>query len=140
MSVVKWLSIIVGLALVVLTLSVAGCSAYGRLMRKTELLERTLENKLQALEVVEGELFEVKQKNTLFATEKESLDKEIALQKERITGICQTNQDLQKQQETLSAKKQELASALAKMEQLYRKQAALRKLKMRLKRRVLRKE
>jgi len=128
MSVVKWLSVIVGLALVVLTLSAVGYSTYGRLMRKTELLERNLENKHQALEVVEGELSEAKQKNTLFATEKESLDKEIALQKEQITGIRQANQDLQKQQEALSAKKQELASALAKMEQLYQKQVSLRKL------------
>lgn len=128
MSVVKWLSVIVGLALVVLTLSAVGYSTYGRLMRKTELLERNLENKRQALEVVKGELSEAKQKNTLFATEKESLDKEIALQKEQITGIRQANQDLQKQQEALSAKKQELASALAKMEQLYQKQVSLRKL------------
>lgn len=128
MSVVKWLSVIVALALVVLTLSAVGYSTYGRLMRKTELLERNLENKRQALEVVEGELSEAKQKNTLFATEKESLDKEIALQKEQITGIRQANQDLQKQQEALSAKKQELASALAKMEQLYQKQVSLRKL------------
>lgn len=127
MSVVKWLSVIVALALVVLTLSAVGYSTYGRLMRKTELLERNLENKRQALGIVEGELSEAKQKNTLFATEKESLDKEIALQKEQITGIRQANQDLQKQQEALSAKKQELASALANMEQLYQKQVSLRK-------------
>lgn len=129
MSVAKRLSIIVALALVVLTLGLVGYSNYDWLMKKTELLEKNLEDKDQTLEVVEGELSKAKQKNILFATEKESLDKEIALQKEQITGIRQTNQRLQKQQKTLSAKKQELENTLAETEQLYRKQAALRKLK-----------
>ena len=43
MNVVKWLKVIVGLAIVFLALGVVGYSAYSRLMRKTEILEINLE-------------------------------------------------------------------------------------------------
>lgn len=128
MNAVKWLSVVVGLAIVFLALGAAGYSTYGRLMREIEIQERDLGNKGQALEVVRGELSEVNRKNILFAAEKVSLNKEIALQKGQIAAIRQAKESLQKQQEALSAKEQKLENALTETKRFYREQANLRKL------------
>jgi len=129
MSVVKRLRVIIGLAIVFLALGVVGYSTYGRLMRKTEILERNLENKRQALGIVKGELSEAKQNNTLFAGEKESLNREITLQGKRVTEIQQTQDYLRKQQEALTAEKEGLEEALKDMKNLYQKQIELYELK-----------
>jgi len=129
MSVVKRLRVIVGLAIVFLALGAVGYSTYSRLMRKTEILERNLENKRQALGIVKGELSEAKQKNTLFAGEKESLNREIALQRKRITEIQQAQDYLRKQREALTAEKEGLEEELKDMKKLHQKQIELYKFK-----------
>lgn len=129
MSVVKRLRVIVGLAIVFLALGAVGYSTYSRLVRKTEILERNLENKRQALGIVKGELSEVKQKNTLFAEEKESLNREIALQRKRIAEIQQAQDYLRKQQEALTAEKEGLEEELKDMKKLHQKQIELYKFK-----------
>jgi len=129
MSMVKRLRVIVGLAIVFLALGAVAYSTYSWLMRKTEILERNLENKRQALGIVKGELSEAKRKNTLFAGEKESLNREIALQRKRITEIQQAQDYLRKQREALTAEKEGLEEELKDMKKLHQKQIGLYKFK-----------
>lgn len=129
MNIAKRLKVIVGLAIVFSALGVVGYSTYSRLMRKAEILERNLENKRQALGIAKDELSKAKQKNTLFAEEKESLNKEIALYKEQTAEIQQAQNYLQKQQEAFTAEKEGLEEALNDMKKLYQKQIEIDKLK-----------
>jgi len=129
MNVVKQLKVIVGLAIVFLALGVVSYLAHSRLMRKAEILERNLENKRQALGIIKDELSEAKQKNTFFAEEKESLNKEIVLHKEQTAEIQQVQENLQKHYEALTAEKESLEEALEDMKKLHQKQIELYKLK-----------
>lgn len=139
MKVTKRISVIVGLGIVFLALGATGYLTYSRLRREAEILEINLENKSQALKIAKNELSEAKQKNVLFTEEKESLNKEIALQKEQITEIRQAKRNLQKQQGALSAEKQELESALAEAEQLYQKRVSVHKFESKIKEESLKK-
>ncbi len=120
--------ILVALAIVFLTLIVAGYLAYSKLINATKILKSDLKNKSWELETAENKLSKANQKSISFAAEKESLNKKIAAQKEQVAEILKAKEELEKQQEALSTDKQEAEKALEEAEHLYQEQVNLRKL------------
>ena len=109
MNKMKWLIAGISLAVIWLVLSIGAYLVYTKLVNQVKSLEEDLKTKNQVLAEANSKFSQVKQENTVFAEEKESLANKIILQNKRNAVIQETGELLKKQGETLIAEKEVLS-------------------------------
>ena len=132
MNKMKWLIAGISLAVIWLVLSIGAYLVYTKLVNQVKSLEEDLKTKNQVLAEANSKFSQVKQENTVFVEEKESLANKIILQNKHNAAIQETGELLKKQRETLIGEKEVLERELVDIQKSNQAKIELYKSKLEL--------